>query len=113
MIKRDRQAARRPDDDQETPNTKHRKKEVQLLRRYPVTNNILQDTNENPDSLREHNKAIEKELTKKKPRDAILLPLMKSTYGDRRMYILNVLCSVGNLLEKYPALSRPDVVRMY
>lgn len=100
MIKRDRKASKQSDDHTTTPTTK-------LLRRYPVTNNIA---GENPESLVEHGKAIEKELAKKKPRDAILLPLMKSTYGDRRIYILNVACSVSDLLVKYPALSRPAVV---
>ena len=112
VIKWDSKAARQTEDRDATPTPKHRKKEVELLRRYPVTNNILQDTGENPESLGEHKKAIEKELAKKKPRDAVLLPLMKSTYGDRRIYILNVTCRVSDLLEMYPALSRPAVVCM-
>ena len=113
MIKRDRKRSKQSNDNAATPTTKRKKKEVELLRRYPVVNNIPQDAEENPETLEEHRKAIEKELTKKKPRDAILLPLMKSTYGDRRIYVLNVICAVGDLLVKYPALSRPAVVRTF
>lgn len=57
-----------------------------------------------------HNKAIKVELAKAKPRDSVLLPLMRSTYGERRMFILNEATSVQSILEKYCALSRPAIV---
>jgi hypothetical protein len=109
VIKRDSKMTKRGDDSEATPSAKRRKKEVELLRRYPVTN-IVQDTSEDAESLREHNTALQKEMNKKKPREPVLLPLMKATYGDRRIYVLNVTCSVSSILEKYPALSRQAVV---
>ena len=75
-----------------------------------MASNCIQDTAENAETLGEHNKANAKELAKKKPRDSIMLPLMKSTCGDRRIYILNMSCSVAELLQKYPALLHPAVV---
>ena len=111
VIKRDAKSIDRTDEcGATTPSTKRSKKEVELLRRYPMASNCFQDTAENAETLGEHNKAIAKELAKKKSRDSILLPLMKSTYGDRRIYILNMSCSVSELLQKYPALLHPAVV---
>ena len=45
-----------------------------------------------------------------KPRDAVLLPLMKMIYGDRRMFVMNDATSVMEILSCYPALKRPSVV---
>ena len=58
-------------------------------------------------SLELHNKAIGAELAKAKPRDSVLLPLMRSTYGVRRMFILNEAKCVQGILEK---LARPGMV---
>ena len=46
-----------------------------------------------------------------KPREAVLLPLMKTIYGDRRMYIMNDATSVVEILSCYPALKHLSVVR--
>ena len=81
----------------------------ELIRRYPVQSNAsLSD--EDPESLESHKKAIEDELTKAKPRDTVLLPLLKLTYSERRMYIQEVASSVADILTNYKALSRPAVV---
>ena len=47
---------------------------------------------------------------KTKPRDSVLLPLMKSTYHTRRLYIRDGANSARDILEKYKALSRPAMV---
>ena len=81
----------------------------ELIRRYPVQSNASL-SNEDPESLESHKKAIEDELTKAKPRDTVLLPLLKLTYSERRMYIQEVASSVTDILTNYKALSRPTVV---
>ena len=58
-------------------------------------------------SLEKHKKAIDTELGKAKPRESVLLPLMKSTYGERRMFILNEATSVAIILtirERKPSM---------
>lgn len=52
------------------------------------------------------------EMKKSTPRDAILLPVMKSTFQDRRIFIQNDAKSVRESLEVYPALNRPAVVSL-
>ena len=54
--------------------------------------------------------ALNAEMKKEKPRDPLLLPLMKSTYAVRRSFIQNEDQSVLDILERYEALSRPAVV---
>ena len=59
-------------------------------------------------------KCLEAELSKTKPRDAILLPLMKSTIGGHRMLIVNdTQTSVDDIIRKYPALCHMAVVNSY
>ena len=65
---------------------------------------------EDADTLEQHRRAIANELGKAKPRDAVLLPLLKSTYGEHRIFVLNEATSVKSILDKYPALSYPAVV---
>ena len=91
----------------ETPEPKRRRKGIELLRRYPVSSSEM---SENTESLELHNKAIGAELAKAKPRDSVLLPLMRSTYGVRRMFILNEAKCVQGILEKHKALARPAMV---
>ena len=63
-------------------------------------------------TLNQHKAAIVNELSKSKPRDTVLLPLMRSTFGERRMFILNEATSVQSILSVYPILHRPAIVRM-
>ena len=93
----------------EPPEPKRRYKGVELLRRYPVVTSSNLES-EDVETMERHRKAITSELAKAKPRDPILLPLMKWTYGERRMFILNEATSVGAILTKYPGLSRPALV---
>lgn len=75
---------------------KKRKKGVDLLRRHPVSDSTF--GSENAETLQQHNNAIDKELKKAKPRDNILLPLLKSTYyGEQRMFVLNEAVSVYDI----------------
>ena len=50
---------------------------------------------------------------KKKQRDTVLLPLIKSTYHRRQMFVLNEAASVSAILEKYPVLSHQTVVSFF
>ena len=85
VIKRDKKkACRMPSE--EVPEPKCRKKGVDLLRRYPVSNSISTNTHENAESLELHKKAIGTEPAKAKPRASVLLPLMRSTYGERSVH---------------------------
>lgn len=65
---------------------------------------------DDPGSVAEHNKALQEEMQKSKPRDSVLLPLMRSTFYDRRIFIQNDAASVSDILDHYPALYRPAVV---
>jgi len=96
------------DSDLSEPQPKRRKGQ-NLLLRYPMTN---QPECEDSESLEQHRQAISKELEKAKPRDSVLLPLLRSTYGERRMYILNEASCVKGILEKFPSMRRPCVVCM-
>ena len=115
VIKRDSKKVKRecPDPVENESEPKRKKKAAdQLLRRYPV-NNTAFVTNENLESIQQHNKALAIELSKNNPRDSVLLPLMKSTFMERRMFILNEAVSVKDILTKYKALCRPAVVIRY
>ena len=54
------------------------------------------------------------EMKKASPRDHVLLPLLKSTYEDRRTYIeFDSKADVRSMLETYPALRCPAAVCLY
>ena len=65
---------------------------------------------EDCDSLEVHMKAISDELAKSKPRDSVLLPLFKSTYHERRLFIQKEATSVKQTIEKYPGLNCRAIV---
>ena len=73
---------------------------------------MLESVSEDPRSVEEHTKALVEEMKKSKPRDAVLLPLMKSTFQDRRIFIQNDAKAVIEILDVYPPLSRPAVVSL-
>ena len=114
VIKRDckktKRAVQEPDIQ---PDAKRRKKGFDLLRRYPVNSGGSACVAEDAASLEEHKKVIATELGKARPRDSVLLPLMKSTYGERRIYILNEATSVAVILTNHPALSRTTIVSLF
>ena len=72
-----------------------------LLWRYPAQ--ILEAVPDDNLSVEQHKKAIGEEMKKPKPRDSVLLPLMKSTYHERRMFIQAEAVSVNQIIQKYPA----------
>ena len=54
------------------------------------------------------------EMKKTSPRDHVLLPLLKSTYEDRRAYIeFDSEADVRSMLEAHPALHRPAAVCLH
>lgn len=111
MVKVDAKRTKRllPDPDVAVqPKRKMNIKGTQLLRRYPVNSNI--PGAETDETLQKHVKGITSELAKAKPRDSVLLPLMRSTYGQRRLFILNDAESVKDILDSHPALARQTVV---
>jgi hypothetical protein len=83
------------------------RKKDSLLRRYPAGAQFTEDSA----STESHLSAISIELAKAKPRDSVLLPLMKSTYPSRRLFVLNDATSAKHILDEYPALQRQAVVR--
>ena len=110
VIKADRRKARQAGVDPCTSPKKRQKKDIEkqnLARRYPISaSSSLVDAA----STKRHKKAIDDEMEKAKPRDAVLLPLMKTIYGDRRMFVMNDAASVMEILSCYPALKRLSVV---
>ena len=77
--------------------------------RYPVW--VEDSEPDDPTSVAEHNKALQEDMKKSKPRDTLLLPLMKSTYHDQRVFIPNDAGTEADILDHYPALACPAVVR--
>ncbi len=57
--------------------------------------------------------AIDREMEKEKPREDVVLPLMKTTYSYRRKDMLHNQKSVTLKLETYPALKTLSVVSEY
>lgn len=94
----------------EVPQAERPKKKVKksenILKYYPELNPFIDDN----ESVVVHENAIKTELAKNKPRDSVLIPLMKSTFALRRSYEMEEASSVKNILEMYSALSRPAIV---
>lgn len=59
-------------------------KDTELTRRYPIVSTDMDI--EDPSTLSKHQAAIAEELGEAKPRDTGLLPLLKLTYGERRLH---------------------------
>ena len=78
-----------------------------LLRRYPV---MQQASLEDTESIAQHKKAMSEEMAKVKPRESIVLPLMKMSYQNRWDFICNEAKSVQEILGEYPALRRLAIV---
>ena len=79
-----------------------------LLRRYPAR--IMDESVDDMYSVKQHKKAMEDEFKKAKPRDSVLLPLMKSTFKERRMFVQDDARSVEDILDAFPSLCRPALV---
>lgn len=80
-----------------------------LMKRYPPC--LHNDSREDDETIRTHLTAMASEMSKKKPRDVVILPLLKQTYATRRDYITSPCRSgVVEILEEYPALHIPKAV---
>lgn len=90
------------------PKGSKRRRKDGILARYPVTAN--DDSTQDRATIEKFKNAISNELKKAKPRDSVLLPLMKSTFNERRMFILGEPVSLIDTLDSYPALKRPTIV---
>lgn len=106
VIKTDRKRSGSSIPTETTP--KRSKGKNNLLRRYPAAEK--DDTLVDEETLEIHLKAIEDEMKKAKPRDRVLLPLMKSTFPSRCFYIRNEATSVQQILDKYPSLKIPQML---
>ena len=108
VIKLDHKKARQAGQEHMHPSSPKRQKKVtpSLIRRYPISSYEVGDCA----TVEKHSKAISDELSKVKPRDTLLLPLLKTTFGVRRMYVMNEATCVTDVLNKYPALSRTAAV---
>ena len=65
-----------------------------------------------PATAERHMKGIADELAKSRPRDTLLLQLLRTTFGERRMYVMNDATCVADVLKEHPALSRTAVVSL-
>ena len=106
VIKYDNKKARQSGQDLPSSPKRPKKSTISLVRRYPISSYELGDSA----TIDRHKKAISDELSKGRPRDTLLLPLLKTTFGERRMYVMNEATCVTDVLTKYPALSRTAVV---
>ena len=70
----------------------------------------MHENEDDPRSVEEHNKGLKEEMKKSKPRDNLLLPLMKKIFSSRRIYIQSEASTVAETLEQYPAMVRPAIV---
>lgn len=112
MIKRGKKKAPTEGCEKPTPEKKRKLSsgKPEVLRRHPVkAGGRSLDIIDN-ETLDQHRKAIEAEMKKAKPRDSVLLPLMKLTFPHRRMYVQNTAITMNDILEKYSVLARPAVV---
>lgn len=112
LIKRGKKRAPAQVPQDSTPEKKRKlcSGKAEILRRYPVKAGDHSLDIIDSETLDQHMKAIEAEVKKAKPRDSVLLPLMKLTFSHRRMYVQNDATSVHEILEKYPVLARPAIV---
>ena len=81
-----------------------------IIRRYPITIS-RSEVNSDQETINQHSKAIADEMSKTKPRERILLPLMKTTFSNRWLFVTKDAKSVKEIVEKYPALKFPGIVR--
>lgn len=80
------------------------------MKRYPPR--LYDDINrEDDETVKKHLSAMASEMGKKKPREVVLLPLLKQTYSIRRDFVTSIdRCGVAEILDEYPALHIPKAV---
>ena len=107
LVKLDRKKNPSPDHQQNAAKRNKSSPKDKLQRRYPVTTGSDAVDFE---TLEQHEKAIEEEMKKSKPRDKVILPLMKSTFQSRWLYVQRDASSAKDILEKYPCYKFPVIV---
>ena len=80
------------------------------MRRYPIK--VHSGTMDDFCSVEEHKKALSAELQKAKPRDSVLIPLLRSTFQERRMFV-HTAKGVSEILDTFPVLHRPAMVCLH
>ena len=98
---------RKHTDQEEASSSVPSRKRPKILERYPPLNASSIDEG----TVERHRKALDLELQKERPRMNVILELMELTFSHRREYVLNEASSVEEIVEKYPAFGKPDVVR--
>ena len=91
--------------DKEQAETPKRKRKLidDLSQRYPATTGNSHSSIDS-EAIEQHHKAITEEMTRAKPRERLLLPLMKSTFPVRWCFVKNEAESVtimGNFKHGY------------
>ena len=108
LIKCDRKKSKDISVEESTPERSKMKVDT-IIRRYPITIS-RSGTNPDQETINQHTKAIANEMTKGKPRERILIPLMKSTFSACWLYVTKDATSIEEILKKYPALKREHCV---
>ena len=109
LIKADRNNSKESPELQQTTPKRSKETVDHILRRYPVTV-CRSETTDDIETLQQHTKAISDEMKKAKPRDQVLLPLMKTTFTVRWLFITKEAASVKEILEKHPSFKPPAIV---
>ena len=109
MIKLDRKKTKAVQQQEEGMPKRSRTKADSLLRRYPpaLSQELIDE-----ETLQQHLKAIDNEIEKNKPRERVLLPLMKSTFACRCLFVRKDASNVVEILEQYPSLKIPSIVSL-
>ena len=106
VYKKETDGKRKVDDDESQPAAKKPK----LSDRYPSL--TLSDVSDE-ETIARIQLALDKELSNPKPNKQSILELMEQSYSHRRFFVTKKAKCVREILTKYPAFKRPDVVSAY
>ena len=109
LIKVDRKKSKgSPDQQQQQPSAKRTKNSIdKLQRRYPMTSG---SDMADPETLEQNYQAIEEEMKKLRPRDRVLLPLMKATFPERWLFVRKEATCVKEITDKFSCFKFPAIV---
>ena len=107
LVKADRRKNRESID---YPSSPKRQCEAATNRHHSV---MQQGLLHDPDSIAQHKKAMSEEMSKAKPKESVVLSLMKMTYQNRYDFICNRAESVQEILEEYPAFQKLAIVGFF
>ena len=66
-----------------------------------------------PETLEQNYEAIEEEMKKLRPRDRVLLPLMKATFPERWLFVRKEATCVKEITDKFSCFKFPAIVSVY